>query len=228
MTSIGILVYDGFDLIDAGGPYEVFLTAARLQRRAGEAPGFDVTMVSPGGADVVAFGGMTLTSLVSPEDAGPFDVVVVPGTVDVGCRDCRHRPCVCGGGARRGSGRHDGGLHRLVPVGEGGRARRPTRHDALGGRGGPRPRAGGRCGGRRALGGHRVGGHQRWPHLRDPHGAACGGACGGRGPRARDRASPRHGLERHARAVSARAYRVIVTAMVPMRKSSPAEVTFNW
>ncbi|MFV0284891.1 MAG: DJ-1/PfpI family protein, partial [Demequina sp.] len=57
--------------------------AARLQQRAGEAPGFDVTMVSPGGADVVAFGGMTLTSLVSPEDAGPFDVVVVPGTVDV-------------------------------------------------------------------------------------------------------------------------------------------------
>ncbi|WP_084077391.1 DJ-1/PfpI family protein [Demequina sp. NBRC 110057] len=83
MTRIGILVYDGFDLIDAGGPYEVFLTAARLQQRAGEDAGFEVALVSPGGADAVAFGGMTLTALGAAEEAGPFDVVVIPGTIDV-------------------------------------------------------------------------------------------------------------------------------------------------
>ena len=83
MTRIGILVYDGFDLIDAGGPYEVFLTAARLQQRAGDEAGFTVEMVSPTGADATAFGGMRLTSLAPADAAGPFDVVVIPGTIDV-------------------------------------------------------------------------------------------------------------------------------------------------
>ena len=84
MTRIGILVFDGFDLIDAGGPYEVFLTAARLQERAGKAPGFEVVLISPDGSDATAFGGMTLTGLTAADAVGPCDVVVVPGTIDVG------------------------------------------------------------------------------------------------------------------------------------------------
>lgn len=80
---IAILVYDDFDLIDAGGPYEVFLTASRLQLRAGLDPSFVVELVSPGGRDVTAFGGMTLTTLGAAEDLVAADVVLVPGTVDV-------------------------------------------------------------------------------------------------------------------------------------------------
>jgi len=80
---IAILVYDGFDLIDAGGPYEVFLTASRLQRREGLNPSFEVELVSPGGRDVTAFGGMTLTALGTAEDIVASDVVLVPGTIDV-------------------------------------------------------------------------------------------------------------------------------------------------
>lgn len=80
---IVILVYDDFDLIDAGGPYEVFLTASRLQERAGQATSFAVELVSPGGRDVTAFGGMTLTALGVAEDVGDADVVLVPGTIDV-------------------------------------------------------------------------------------------------------------------------------------------------
>ncbi|GIG54958.1 DJ-1/PfpI family protein [Demequina activiva] len=83
MARIGILVFDGFDLIDAGGPYEVFLTASRLAERDGRAATFSVELLSPGGADVTAFGGMTLTALSAAEDASGFDVVVVPGTIDV-------------------------------------------------------------------------------------------------------------------------------------------------
>lgn len=83
MTRIAILVFDGFDLIDAGGPYEVFLTAARLRERAGLDPEFDVTLVSPDGADVTAFGGMRLTALTAADAVGACDVVVVPGTIDV-------------------------------------------------------------------------------------------------------------------------------------------------
>lgn len=80
---IAILLFPGFDLIDAGGPYEVFLTASRLAERDGLPPQYEVVLVSPGGADAVAFGGMTITALSSPEDVGPVDLALVPGTIDV-------------------------------------------------------------------------------------------------------------------------------------------------
>lgn len=81
---VAILVFDDFDLIDAGGPYEVFLTASRLAQRDGADPQYDVRLVSPRGLDVVAFGGMTLTGLDDAASVGPVDLVVVPGTIDVG------------------------------------------------------------------------------------------------------------------------------------------------
>lgn len=37
----GILAFEGVDLLDLGGPYEVFLTASRLAVRAGEPPPFE-------------------------------------------------------------------------------------------------------------------------------------------------------------------------------------------
>lgn len=80
---VAILVFSGFDVIDAGGPYEVFLTASRLAVREGLPPQYEVSLVSPGGTDAVAYGGMTLTGLVAPDAVGPVDLVLVPGTVDV-------------------------------------------------------------------------------------------------------------------------------------------------
>lgn len=80
---VAILVFDGFDVIDSGGPYEVFLTASRLAERDGLPPQYEVLLVSPGGADAVAYGGMTLTALKAPDDVGPVDIVLVPGTIDV-------------------------------------------------------------------------------------------------------------------------------------------------
>ncbi|NTV38755.1 MAG: DJ-1/PfpI family protein [Demequinaceae bacterium] len=80
---VAILLFPGFDLIDAGGPYEVFLTASRLAERDGLAAQYEVLLVSPGGADAVAFGGMTTTGLLTPEEAGAVDIAVIPGTIDV-------------------------------------------------------------------------------------------------------------------------------------------------
>lgn len=82
-TRVGILVFDGFDLLDVGGPYEVFLTANRLAERDGEAPTFSLELVSPTGADVVAYGGMTLTALSPVTDHSRYDVVVIPGLIDI-------------------------------------------------------------------------------------------------------------------------------------------------
>lgn len=80
---VAILLFPGFDLIDAGGPYEVFLTASRLAQRDGLPPQYEVILVSPGGHDAVAFGGLTVTGLLSPQDVGAMDLALVPGTVDV-------------------------------------------------------------------------------------------------------------------------------------------------
>lgn len=82
-TRVGILVFDGFDLLDVGGPYEVFLTAARLAERDGEPPSFSIDLVSPTGADVVAYGGMTLTALAPVTEQSRYDVVVIPGLIDI-------------------------------------------------------------------------------------------------------------------------------------------------
>lgn len=80
---VAILVFDGFDVIDSGGPYEVFLTASRLAERDGHPPLYEVILVSPNGGDVTAYGGLTLTGLSSPASVGPLDTVIVPGLIDV-------------------------------------------------------------------------------------------------------------------------------------------------
>ncbi len=88
---ITILLFDEVDLLDAGGPYEVFLTASRLvQRDGGETP-FTVNTASLDGQPVKAFGGLglipdrpvdeVLTRLEQfPESA---HVLIVPGTIDI-------------------------------------------------------------------------------------------------------------------------------------------------
>ncbi|WP_062209778.1 DJ-1/PfpI family protein [Demequina oxidasica] len=89
---IGILLYDGFDLIDSGGPYEAFLTASRLAERDGEAPLYEVMLISPQGSDVTAFGGMTVTGTVPASDAGVLHTLIVPGLVDI--EAARHDPAI--------------------------------------------------------------------------------------------------------------------------------------
>lgn len=80
---VAILLFPDFDLIDAGGPYEVFLASSLLAERDGLPAQYEVILVSPGGDDVVAFGGMTLTGLRAPAEVGGVDMVLVPGTIDV-------------------------------------------------------------------------------------------------------------------------------------------------
>jgi transcriptional regulator GlxA family with amidase domain len=82
-TRIGILLFSQFDLIDAGGPYEVFLTASRLVERDGGEPIYDVVLLSPDGADAAAYGGMTVTNLTAVADVGHLDVVVIPGLISL-------------------------------------------------------------------------------------------------------------------------------------------------
>jgi transcriptional regulator GlxA family with amidase domain len=80
---VGVLLFEGVDLLDAGGPYEVFLTASRLVARDGGDPPFEVVTISRTGRPVTAYGGLGLVPQTAAAGCGPLDVLVVPGTVDI-------------------------------------------------------------------------------------------------------------------------------------------------
>lgn len=76
---VGIVLFDGVEIIDFGAPYEVFGTA-----------GFGVETLSPDGAPVTTAMGLKVTPDRSFAQAPPYDVLLVPGG-DVGeaSRDAR-------------------------------------------------------------------------------------------------------------------------------------------
>lgn len=83
MTTVAILLFEDCDLLDVGGPYEVFLTAARLTERAGEDKAFEVITVSPDGFPVTSYGGMGLVPLMAADQLESADVVVIPGAIAI-------------------------------------------------------------------------------------------------------------------------------------------------
>jgi len=80
---ISLLLFEEVDLLDTGGPYEVFLTASRLSVRDGKEAPFDVSSVTVDGGPVTAYGGLGLTPNGDFELAMQSDVLVVPGTIDI-------------------------------------------------------------------------------------------------------------------------------------------------
>jgi transcriptional regulator GlxA family with amidase domain len=80
---IAILVFEQVDLLDVGGPYEVFLTASRLQVRDGAEPSFDVVTVGLTRNPVTAYGGLRLTPHHAIDEAGAVDLLVLPGAVSI-------------------------------------------------------------------------------------------------------------------------------------------------
>lgn len=79
---IGFLLFDEVDLLDFGGPYEVFLTANRLLERREKPPAFGVVTLSLDGDPVTAYGGVGLVP-GGRLDAEACDVLVVPGAIAI-------------------------------------------------------------------------------------------------------------------------------------------------
>lgn len=80
---IGILLFEQVDLLDVGGPYEVFLTASRLVVRDGGEPPFEVLTVGVTPDPVTAYGGLRLTPHMSLDASGALDALVVPGAIAI-------------------------------------------------------------------------------------------------------------------------------------------------
>jgi transcriptional regulator GlxA family with amidase domain len=80
---IGLLLFDQVDLLDFGGPYEVFLTADRLLRRAGDERSFEVLSLTLDGEPVTAYGGVGLVPDDELHPALDLDVLIVPGAIAI-------------------------------------------------------------------------------------------------------------------------------------------------
>lgn len=84
MTIAALLVFEGCDVMDVTGPYEVLLTANRLASRWVVDVPFEVRTVSLDGAPVVAYGGLGLApshgALADNDDA---HLLIVPGLIDL-------------------------------------------------------------------------------------------------------------------------------------------------
>ncbi len=80
---IGILLFDEVDLLDFGGPYEVFLTASRLMARQGHGRAVEVRALSLDGGPVTAYGGVGLIpdGPLSPDLE--LDALIVPGAIAI-------------------------------------------------------------------------------------------------------------------------------------------------
>ncbi len=80
---VGILVFEGCDLLDVGGPYEVLLTADRLLTRRGADERISVVTLGVGAPPLTCYGGLGLVPELPAAASGDLDVLVVPGTIDV-------------------------------------------------------------------------------------------------------------------------------------------------
>lgn len=84
MTRCVLLVFDGCDVMDVTGPYEVLLTANRLAVRSARQEPFELRTVSVDGGPVTAYGGLGLgPSHGALADQREIDVLLVPGLIDL-------------------------------------------------------------------------------------------------------------------------------------------------
>jgi transcriptional regulator GlxA family with amidase domain len=77
---VGILVFDGVEVLDFCGPFEVFSVVRLVEERRREDPSpFEVILVAERQAVVTGTGGLKVTPDVSLASCPPLDVLVVPG-----------------------------------------------------------------------------------------------------------------------------------------------------
>jgi transcriptional regulator GlxA family with amidase domain len=79
--TFGMLVFDGVEVLDMGGPFEVFSTAGRLARTAADEPLLRVLTIAATDRPVRCRGGLKVMADHVLDRHPPFDVLVIPGGV---------------------------------------------------------------------------------------------------------------------------------------------------
>jgi transcriptional regulator GlxA family with amidase domain len=85
-SAVGIFMFDGVEVLDFAGPFEVFWTAARLAaRQQPDQPAMAVptppTLIADRARTVQARGGLAIVCGASLAEHPPLDVLIVPGGV---------------------------------------------------------------------------------------------------------------------------------------------------
>ena len=78
--NVDFLLFEGMDLMDFSGPWEVFLTANRLLERQGEPAAFSMVAFTVDGEPVTSYGGVRVSPTGRAREDG---LVIVPGVIDV-------------------------------------------------------------------------------------------------------------------------------------------------
>ena len=77
---VALLVYPGFELLDASGPASVFTGANRAQREAGKDPFYSIEIISPEGGLVASSSGVELqTRALSRMSPARVDTLLIAG-----------------------------------------------------------------------------------------------------------------------------------------------------
>ena len=81
--NVGIFIYDDIEVLDLGGPFEVFSVASRVKPRLEPAspPPFNVFTVGETTAPVHARGKFIVTPRFSFADHPPIDLLLIPGGI---------------------------------------------------------------------------------------------------------------------------------------------------
>ena len=81
--NVGIYIYDDVEVLDLGGPFEVFATASRMKARRspGNGKAFDVFTIAATNGPVNARAGLRITASFDLTNHPKIDVLVVPGGV---------------------------------------------------------------------------------------------------------------------------------------------------
>ena len=95
-TAVGILLFDGVEVLDFAGPYEVFsrtrLVPGVESRRTDDSAPFRVFTVATGSGPVTATGGLRILADFDTSTAPSIDLLVIPG--GFGTRALLHDPGV--------------------------------------------------------------------------------------------------------------------------------------
>lgn len=81
--NVGIFIFDDIEVLDLGGPFEVFSVATRVKARLDPAspPPFNVFTIGETTTPIHARGGLTVTPTFSFTDHPPIDLLLIPGGV---------------------------------------------------------------------------------------------------------------------------------------------------
>ncbi|HUX79314.1 MAG TPA: DJ-1/PfpI family protein, partial [Alphaproteobacteria bacterium] len=79
--NVGIFLFNGAEVLDFTGPFEVFTTASRLSEWDGKERPFNVFTFAATKENIIAREGLEIVPAYDLQDVPPMDLMIIPGGV---------------------------------------------------------------------------------------------------------------------------------------------------